>query len=123
MNTRAENPNFRFDGLKWVVVLILVIGAAWANAYFAEEVQLVYRAIALVLIGIIACLIALQTGKGYSFWTLLKESQVEVRKVVWPTTRETNQTTVLVSIVVIITALFLILIDWGIGYIAESIIG
>ena len=123
MNTKVESGESRMDGLKWLVVLALIIGGAWANSYYADQFEVIYRALALVALGVVICLVAVQTEKGSAFWSLLKEAQVEVRKVVWPTTQETNQTTFLVSVVVVITALLLSVVDWGIGHVAKLVIG
>ena len=123
MNAKVESGEFRLDGLKWLVVIALIGGGAFANSYYAGDVQLIIRVVAMVLLGIAVCFVAVNTAKGQAFWTLLKEAQVEVRKVVWPTNAETNQTTLLVSVVVIIMAVILWVLDWGIGQLAKLVIG
>ena len=49
-----------------------------------------------------------------------KESKIELRKVVWPTSQETIQQTIIVVAVVVLTALFLWGIDsillWGVRF-------
>jgi preprotein translocase subunit SecE len=123
MNTKVESVEYRLDGLKWLVAVALVIGAAVANSLYAGEVQLIIRVLALVVVGVVAAVVAINTSKGQAFWTLLKESQVEVRKVVWPTNAETNQTTMLVAVVVVIMSIILWVLDSAIGYAAKFIIG
>ena len=123
MNAKVESGEYRLDGLKWLLVVALIGGGAFANSFYAGEVQLIIRVVAMVLVGIFALFIALNTAKGQAFWTLLKEAQVEVRKVVWPTNTETNQTTLMVSVVVIIMAIILWVLDWGIGQLAKLVIG
>jgi preprotein translocase subunit SecE len=85
----------RFDGLKWLVVAALVAVAVVGNSYFSNE-SLLYRVLAIVAIAAVAGFVALQTAKGASFWTLVKGSRTEIRKVVWPTRQETVQTTMIV---------------------------
>jgi preprotein translocase subunit SecE len=92
------------------------------KSIYANDVQLIIRVVALIAIGIVAALVAINTAKGQAFWILLKESQVEIRKVVWPTNAETNQTTMLVGVVVIVMAIILWILDWIIGYAAKLII-
>jgi preprotein translocase subunit SecE len=123
MNAKAETREFRFDGLKWLLVLLLVAGAAFANSYYSDDVALLYRVLALLAVGLVACFIAVNTTKGYSFWSLMKAAQLEVRKVVWPTRKETNQTTVMVIVVVIITGIILWGLDTFLGWLASLIIG
>lgn len=123
MNTKAESPQFRLDGLKWLVIVAGVIGAAFANSYFADDVALLYRVLALLVAGAVLCFIAVNTAKGYSFWELVKSAQVELRKVVWPTRPETNQTTLMVLVVVFIAALILWGLDAFFGWLASQVIG
>lgn len=123
MNAKVESPEFRLDGLKWLVVAVLVFGGAFANSYYSEDVALLYRVLALVALGVVAAFVAVNTAKGNDFWELLKAAQVEIRKVVWPSNQETTQTTLIVVVVVLIAALILWGLDTGLGYLASLIIG
>ncbi len=106
----ADAPVSRFDGLKWLVVTALIAAAVVGNSYFANE-SLLYRVLAIVALAVVAGFVALQTAKGASFWSLVKGSRTEIRKVVWPTRQETVQTTLMVVVAVIILGIFLWLID------------
>jgi preprotein translocase subunit SecE len=123
MNTKVEPGEYRFDGFKWLIVFLLIGAGVFANSFYAEEIKLLYRVLALVVLGGVCCLVAFKTSKGFAFWSLFKEAQIEVRKVVWPTNAETNQTTLLVAVVVVITAIILWILDWAIGQIAKLVIG
>ena len=122
MNAKVETSEFQYDLPKWIVVFLLVIGASVANSYYSE-VALLYRVLALVGVGLVACFIAVNTAKGNSFWELLKSSQTEIRKVVWPTRQETIQTTMIVVAVVIVMAIILWALDNGLGFLASKVIG
>lgn len=122
MNSKVEPSEYRLDSLKWLAVFALIGGGTFANSYYSEE-TLLYRVLAMVAVGLIAAFIAVQTAKGQAFWTLVKEAQVEVRKVIWPTNAETNQTTLLVSVVVIIAAAVMWIFDWMIGQIIKLLMG
>ena len=67
--------------------------------------------------------VASQTEKGRSITGFISDSQVEVRKVVWPTRQETIQTTVVVMIVVVLAALFLWLLDLLLGGLIQWMMG
>lgn len=123
MNSKVESGDFRLDGVKWLVVFALIGGGTFANSYYAGDIALLYRVLALVAVGIFAAFVAVQTAKGWAFWTLLKEAQVELRKVIWPTNAEVNQTTLLVSVVVMIAAVVMWIFDWIIGQIIQLFIG
>ena len=122
MNAKVEAPAFRFDAIKWLLVLAIVAAGVVANSQFAD-VALLYRVLGMVGAGLAAVFIAVNTAKGAAFWGLMKEAQVEVRKVVWPTREETNQTTLIVLAVVLVMALILWLIDTVLGWLASLIIG
>lgn len=122
MNAKVEAQGFRLDGLKWLIVALLVAAGVVGNSYFSE-VSLLYRVLALVGLGIVAAFTAVNTAKGTAFWNLLREAQTEVRKVVWPTRQETTQTTMIVVVVVLIMAILLWLLDTFLGWLASLIIG
>ncbi|GAA5317906.1 MAG: preprotein translocase subunit SecE [Candidatus Pelagadaptatus aseana] len=110
------------DGLKWLVVVVLVAAGVVGNSVYSE-VAVLYRALALVVLGVAAVFVAINTAKGAAFWNLLREAQVEFRKVVWPTRQEVNQTTLIVVAVVLLMAVILWMLDSFLGWLASLIIG
>lgn len=122
MNTKSEAKEYRLDALKWLAVFGLVAVGVVGNSHFSAE-PILYRVLALLVLGAVALLISVQTEKGAGIWRLLRESVVEVRKVVWPSRQETNQTTLIVIAVVIVMAIILWLLDTLFGWIASMIIG
>lgn len=122
MSTKAETSEYQLDVLKWVVVLGIVAGGIYANSYYAA-IEPLFRALAGVVIAAIACAVALQTEKGAFVWDLAKEARVEVRKVVWPTSQETMQTTLIVVAVVIFVALILWALDSGLSWGVSGVVG
>ena len=61
-------------------------------------------------------------GKMHEFKDFFNESQVEIRKVVWPTRKETLMTCVAVAVLVVIMSLFLGLVDLGLSSLVEWIL-
>ncbi len=110
----SETTTSRFDAFKWLVVVALVAVAVVGNSYYADQ-SLLYRVLGIVALAIVAALVALQTAKGEAFWSLVKGSRTEIRKVVWPTRQETIQTTMIVVAFVVVVALLL----WGL----DSLLG
>ncbi len=126
MTSKAEEQEFRFDGLKWLFVVALVAAGVFANSYYSDpqrDVALLYRVIALLMAGGVALFVAAKTSKGFAFSSLVREAMVEVRKVVWPTRQETNQTTVIILGVVIFMAIVLWALDTFFGWVASLILG
>jgi preprotein translocase subunit SecE len=121
MNIKAEAKDTRFDLVKWLVVAALVVVAVVGNQYYASE-PILYRVLALLVLAVVAALVALQTSKGRSFFVLLKEARVEIRKVVWPTRQETTQTTLIVVAVVLVMALLLWGLDSLLGWLVSMVV-
>ena len=122
MSTRAETSDSRLDVLKWIVVAVIVFVGVGGNQFFENE-SVLYRTVALVVLGLVAAFVALQTVKGKAFWSLLKEARIEIRKVVWPNRTETTQTTLIVVAVVLVMALILWGLDTLLGWIISMFIG
>ncbi|GAB2190259.1 preprotein translocase subunit SecE [Sessilibacter sp. MAH1] len=122
MSSKAEAQEPRFDALKWIVVIAIVALCVVGNSYYSEA-SLLLRVVAISVAAAIAVFVAVQTEKGAAIWGLLKDAQTEVKKVVWPTPKETNQTTLIVVAVVLIMSLVLWGLDSLFGWIASLIIG
>jgi len=108
MSEKTENSSNPLDMFKWVIVFALLAGVITAN-YIYGELSVLYRAIGAVVLVAIAGFIAATTEKGNAFITFAKDSRMEVRKVVWPTRQETNQTTLIVMVATLVMGLIL----WG----------
>ena len=94
--------------LLWLIGLALLAAAIWGNSFYSY-VGLLYRVIAVLFIIIIALTIIRFTSFGSSAYSLIVQSSVEIRKVVWPNRTETTQTTFIVAAAVIVASLIL----WG----------
>ena len=77
----------------------------------------------MIVVAIIASLVAAQSDTGAAFFRFLKESDIERRKVVWPSHQETLQTALMVIIVTILISLFLAGIDWILGAAVRAMVG
>ncbi|MCL6417605.1 preprotein translocase subunit SecE [Aestuariirhabdus sp. Z084] len=109
MAAKLETENVsRFDGVKWFVVVAIVVAGAYGNQYYSDE-SVLYRVLALLALAGVALFVAAQTAKGHAALVLMKESKAEVRRVVWPSRQETTQTTLIVVAAVLVVGLLL----WG----------
>lgn len=119
--TSAMGNASKFDVLKWLVAVVLLALLVLGNAYFST-VALPVRVTIVIVVGIIALLVMLSTRKGHKAWVFTKEARTELRKVVWPNKQETLQTTAMIAVLVIITALVLWGIDSLYAYIISTMI-
>jgi|SRR5690554_902194 len=122
MAVNSEVKQTRFDGLKWLLVGLLVVVGVVGNYMYSGE-SLLYRVIGLVVLAVIAAVVALQTEKGKRFAELLKEARVEIRRVVWPTRPELTQTTLIVVVFVLFVALILWGLDSLVSWVVSLVIG
>lgn len=122
MTLKAEAQDSRFDLLKWLVVVALVVVGVVGNQYYSAE-PILYRVLVLLVLAGVAAFVGLQTGRGKAFFVLAKEARAEIRKVVWPTRQETTQTTLIVVAVVLVMALLLWGLDSLLGWLVSLIVG
>lgn len=109
MSANVENTSSPMDNFKLLLAVALLIGAVAGN-YMYGEFSVLYRALAIVGLVVVAGFIAASTEKGRNAIVFAKESRTEVRKVVWPTRQESVQTTLIVLAATAAMSLLL----WGI---------
>ena len=97
------------DNIKLIVVTIIMI-VAITLFYIYREHSTLLGVLGLLAAGGLSLFIASHTHIGSIMLDYLGATQMEVRKVVWPTKQETMQTTLIVILMVILMALLL----WGI---------
>lgn len=122
MNTKADAPPNSLDTVKLALALLLLIGGLVGFYYYADAAKLA-RIGGVIAAVIVAVAIAAQTDKGRQVVGFVREAQIEVRKVVWPTRKETTNTTLVVMIVVILFAFLLWVLDWILGGMVQALIG
>lgn len=122
MNTSAEQQSSSFDFIKWVIVVALIVVGVYGNHHFADQ-SLLYRVVGLLILAGVASVVAFNTAPGRAFLVLLKESRVEIRKVVWPTKQETMYTTGIVFLVVLFAGLLMFGLDFVLNWIVSSVLG
>lgn len=110
------------DKLILLLSLVPTVGATGAFYYYADE-SLLLRVIGLLVALGISTFIALQSGPGKTAWAFVKDARTEVRKVVWPTRKETGQTTLFVIVAVIIMGIFFFLLDMLLGWAVRALTG
>jgi len=124
MTSKAETSKSSVvNTLLLAVATALLIAGVGAYYWFQDLAITPVRVVALIVIAVIASFIAAQSDTGAMFFRFLKESDIERRKVVWPTHQETLQTALMVIIVTILISLFLAAVDWLLGAVIRSLVG
>jgi preprotein translocase subunit SecE len=122
MNSNVRTANVKFETIKLVLAVLIVLSGVIGFYYFSDQ-SVLLRTIGLLVCALISGFIALQTDKGRNIWLFFQDAQIEVRKVVWPTREETLQTTLIVIIVVIIVAIILWFLDMFLGWAVRNLLG
>ncbi len=109
------------DKIKIAAALALVI-VGIAGFYYLSDRAMIIR-VAAVLGGLVGGAVVFLTSQpGKEFYEYSQESIAETKKVVWPTRKETLQTTGIVFVFVVIMALFLWMVDASLLWIVKKLL-
>lgn len=110
------------DKIKIAVAVALLI-AGIAAFYYWDQSPLIAR-VGAVLAGTVAAVVVFWTSaQGKVFFAFAQDSIDETKRVVWPTRKETLQTTGIVFAFVFVMAVFLWLVDWGLLALVKLLMG
>ena len=109
------------DKIKFALALLLLV-AGVAGFYLLAEQAMILRVLA-VLVGFgLSATVAWQTEPGRQFFVFSQEATTEAKKVVWPTRKETLQTTGLVFVFAVVMAIFLWLTDKSLEWVLYDLV-
>ena len=110
------------DKIKLGVAFLLVI--AGIAAFYALHESAAIVKLASVLLGVLlAVAVVWTTEQGKRLFMFGKESVAEAKRVVWPTRKETMQTTLIVIMFAVIMALFLWAVDASLMLLVNKLMG
>lgn len=110
------------DKIKIAIAVLIVALGLGAFYYFGDQPAIVLAAI--LIVGTAAAIaVFYQTAVGKATWEFIKAARVELRKVVWPSNKETVQVTLVVFAMVVLVAVFLWVVDWGLLKIMRALTG
>jgi preprotein translocase subunit SecE len=106
-----------------IALSLLLIAAGIAGAYLLSGQALVLRVLAVaagtIAGGVLFCKTTEAGGRLVQLW---REAWAELKKVVWPSRKETMQMTLLVFSLVVIMALFLFITDKSLEWLIYDVI-
>ena len=122
MTKQIDNLNkgsFQLNTILSIVILIVSIAMFYLNPL---GLTTLFKVLIMLFGFVVAAAIFIKSAQGARFLPFVKETRIELRKVVWPTRQETIKTTGFVLIAVIIVAIFLWIVDafftWGVQLIS-----
>jgi len=98
------------DKVKLALAILLVVGGIVGFYWFGDQ-ALLYRVLGLLVIIVVAMAIAATTELGKRLISFGRSASMEMRKTVWPTRKETTQTTIVVVVFVTILGIAIWVID------------
>lgn len=116
MSVNEQESTASFNSLRWLLSLLALGGAVYANHALVDGSLLVRVAVILALVAV-GLGTAMTTTKGRNGISFAKEAKIEARKVVWPTRTETIQTSLIIMVAVVMMSLMLYLIDMVLVYV------
>ena len=122
MSTSVQTTGAIPDLAKWIVAFA-ILASGIAGFYYWSDESLLWRVIGLLILTAAAVFVAGQTEKGRAAWDFVREAHTEVRKVVWPTRKETTQTTLIVIAMVGLVAVIMWILDGLFAWLVKLLLG
>ena len=105
----------QFNTVISIVILLCSIALFYLNPLVLNTL---FKVLILLFSLVVAAYFFIKSAQGERFLYFVKETRIELRKVVWPSREETVKTTGMVMIAVIVVAIFLWIVDafftWGV---------
>ncbi|MDH4381658.1 MAG: preprotein translocase subunit SecE [Gammaproteobacteria bacterium] len=122
MNVEQKVGRTSTDAVKFGASAVLTALGVMDFYYLADSGRLLRLLALLAPLGA-AVAIALLTGPGQELISFARDTQIEVKKVVWPSRQETIQTTGVIIAIVVVAALFLWILDMLLGGFTRWLLG
>ena len=111
------------ERIKIGIAALIAVGGMFAFYALVDRQPLVVRILVLGAAVAVAVGVMWFTESGRTFLLFSRESWEEAKRVVWPTRKETLQTTGIVFVFVFVMAIFLWLVDTGLLWITQKLLG
>jgi len=110
------------DKIKLLIAFLLVV-AGIAGFYYLRDSAAVLKVFSVLAGMLLAAAVAWTSEPGKVFFAFCKDSVAEAKRVVWPTRKETLQTTGIVILFAIAMALFLWIVDASLMMAVNKLMG
>ena len=107
------------DTAKLIAAIVLAIGGVVAYYLLKSRPEAWASWVAMFGAILLGVLVFAFSQYGRNFWQFVLEARVELRKVFWPTRKETLNTTVVVLVFVAIASTFFWLLDLTLAYVTK----
>jgi len=122
MTDQVQENATALDALK-LAAGVVILAAGIAGFYLLSDLPIWLRWIIVLASLVVGALVSLQSFQGKTFWQFVQSSRVELRKVVWPSTQETWQVTLVVFVMIVVLGLFFWGVDTLLGFLTKWLTG
>ncbi|SFV83233.1 Preprotein translocase subunit SecE (TC 3.A.5.1.1) [hydrothermal vent metagenome] len=112
MSKSVESQVKKESSIVMMVSILIVLGSF--VLYYQDPLGLnttLYKVLVLLVGLVLAAFVFFKAPQGVRLNAFVKETKIELRKVVWPTRDETVKTTGMIMVAVVIVAIFLWIVD------------
>lgn len=106
-----------YEHLKWLLITLIIVITAIID-YYLQKTNILLRLILIFASISINIIIFCFTKKGKQILSFFHESKIELQKIIWPSKKETLQTTCIVLLLSMIISIIL----WGLDHIIFRLI-
>jgi len=121
-NSNIQTVTSIADRIKLILAVLVIIAGIVSFSVLENQLAAPVRIVIFILCLFLAAGIAAISEPGRRFMGFAQESYYEVRKVVWPTRKETTQMTGIVFAFVAVMGIFLWLLDKSLEWVLYSIV-
>jgi len=121
-NSNIQTVTSIADRIKLILAVLVIIAGVVSFSVLENQLAAPVRVVIFILSLFLAAGIAAISEPGRRFMGFAQESYYEVRKVIWPTRKETIQMTGIVFAFVAVMGIFLWLLDKSLEWVLYSIV-
>ena len=122
MTDQVQENATALDALK-LAAGVVILAAGIAGFYWLSDLPIWLRWIIVLAALVAGALVSLQSYQGKTFWQFVQSSRIELRKVVWPSTQETWQVTLVVFVMILVLGFFFWGVDTLLGFLTKWLTG
>lgn len=121
-NNNVQTVTSMTDRIKLVLAVLVILGGIVMFSVLETQLATPVRVAIFVVSLIVAAAIAAISEPGRRFFGFAQDSYYEVRKVIWPSRKETIQMTGIVFAFVAVMGIFLWLLDKSLEWVLYSVV-
>ncbi|QJC38236.1 preprotein translocase subunit SecE [Enterobacteriaceae endosymbiont of Donacia marginata] len=122
INFKKSINKYNTDIIKWVISIVFLFIILIFN-YNYQNINLSIRVFLFFFIFTLIIFIISSTNKGKKLFSFIYDARIETRKVIWPSYKDTWNTTLIIMIIIIIISFIFFILDNFLIYLISFLTG